>query len=710
MNLSYEQKKANFLPTSTTEWGPYIQTEAEERLPELKGYINEYRTIISPNEDGDGVSILILQGSKAFIPVVIKKWEVKPIDVIIYKKDRDIRYCYLSKRNVLKLLTTSSLGKASDPLLDRRAVSDVGINLMSPAGGSYTNNNPLAGMSYRTKSGSMYARKLLKSASFINSSDFVKSRVLKEVEVKTASYCVLHKNMDNDYILYAPNLYEQGFKLSREKVAGLFDTLGDTSKISKLAEFNADPTHTILFGKAAGISNNVLMKYQPQIPDKEDFEASKPIPSGEGVYNYQGLATYINPKVVYLDNSESTYALGVQPGGFTLSKDFSGFEKKNTPESSDFSREDLVTTPDNVEVGQILCIYHQHQKWVTIPFKVLLVDKSLNHLTIHVKPLVGISNPCSITFYNKDNVIKVNDNTFLYPILFTKLWQLPDYKRELSIDDPNHSNDSELRYKVMIKRLGGNLYQIQENNALTTDLNAGETMFKLISRYGLSENQAKTMMQKVYRDKYVLFNVRNILTELPVIAPVNIDETVSMQEKEAIDNLFKIASGLYKNQYIDENVLSKAAAMDNKFYSIIDSFTKTAVNETDPSQAKGSQVAEERAQENANNLGAINQKNNQSAIMGMMSTPNLDRNTSEVIDLITYLATSESYNDDTAQLAIDLDKAFDDAENYLSKILLLTLFGQVPGHEYSDVKLLLSDIDNYRSTLSGSIVMIKGLK
>lgn len=703
------EKFANSLPADTTQWAGNIFAELTDRLYEVKSWFQRYRTIISPDEQGNALGLVILRGAKAFIPIVVREWDIKPIDLIVYKKGKELKFCYLSKRNLLGLLISSSLGAPLDDVQTNRS-TDAFINLLSPIGGATVTNNPFFGMGMRNKMASDFAIKYIGETGLPKYSDFVRNLLeVPDIKIKP-QYKILEKTASDRFIIYEPFGKEDGLEISKQEVLELFDKIDNHQERIKMGSDLGTNGYT-LFGNVLNRNGNVLMRYRD--PSSELTRDVKPkLPPRDGVFMFNNQVTYINPKVKYLNGDPSSYALGIQKGEFTLSKNFENFIDMNLPESSDLSREQLMAEKklSHVEPGDTLAIFSISESWVTIPFKVISVSEIKPGIyTLSVLPLLGPQSKVNITFYDRDNVLIASENDLYYPLLTSSLVDL-NMRFNKYGGGPGYTETNPNHIKVNISKGGSYGYYISEDRNVLGNMSLPKTIFTLISRYGFSEAQAKRLLKDVDISKLAQFHVLEILTEKETVPQLNkLDDFPSFIEKEAIKATVKLATELMKYNSFPESVSKNANLL---FQDMNVLYENTFPSKEAAEELRGSESSEERTQRNSQNLNAQHSPvtdNTQRSIGFLMNSAQTDRTTREVIDLLSYYATANIRKEELAKITSELDKALADTENALCKVLFLTQMNKVPGHDESDVKVLLSDLDSYRSNLASSIVLLKSM-
>jgi len=731
-----KQKQASNLPANPALWSEIILADSVQRCPDLEGRIQGFRTVHT-NDKGDGVCLITLTGQKAWIVAVVREFELKPIDEIFFKDGRELKAKYISKRNILKLTISSNLGI---PLGKRapKGVRDVAINMFSPSGGTSYPNNPFFGapvasskmasipneltvdfdtlvdngwLNRKTASDRElynYGIKAIQEYDYWKDNDslsFINPKI--SIENVTPNFVTLSKSANDKYTVHS-TVNPDGTMISEDKVTELFHTLTDPDeRMSKIASF-ASSGHVII-GDILSRKGNVFVNEE----DKSDYLSLKGpfLPAAPEIFLYGGVPTFLNPRVKYVDNTAaSSYCMAVRLGEFTMGKDFRGFKQRVERSTVAESLDDILPLAKDLEPGDLITIMQDYSKDMTIPLKVLIVKHDVHgNLTIKVQPEVGISDPVEITFYNGEKILKASDNLYLYPLLKSKIRHLP--KKYLSQSQfGSAAYDTSKMHTVKVYKSPSSHYLFKENGN-TFNYSSSKSFFTLVNRYGLDEHQANSLLKRVFKQGEVTLLIKRFLDEPDVLSLNSQKEDVNLSdmEKDAVNGAFKLATSL-------KNGLSKVAEFMNQNQeplSVLEPTVDFYLSKTaqfTPNQSTGGEQGQRRAENNLGRLGmtgvTADMGNESGLVQALARIPQTEKNTREMIDTLTYYALGKIKPEEKTNMIKELVKKLEDAESILCKLMLFTKLDQLPGQDYTDMKILTSDIDSFLTTISTTMILI----
>jgi hypothetical protein len=681
------------VPTNPQEWQPHVLRELVDRLPDLESRIADFKVVLNNNK-GDALILVTLEGNRAFIPAIIKEWVLEPMDVIIYKKGNETKTCYLSERNLNRLSSSSAVGKN---IMGGRNDNNL-INYFSPEGGGMQGPNPFSGFNYNylTKMGN-YIEEKIKEANYKDLID------LPEAKEKESSYAVITKTASGYKAYY--DKHPNGIHISAQGLSQVMKSLPEVERFEKFASL--ETRFRTYIGDLLPRPGNIRIRPKETgvLPTKEVIDR----PNIEGIFLHRGDPVYINPHVQYLDGAPSTYALAVKPGKFTVAKQFQGFRANNASDSSLPTREQLlpeIVHIDSFKPGKYYCLFSDKSRKVSIPFKLVNISHDLTSggLTILVKPLIGADHQCQISFEDTFNNGVLAPGHYVYSSLHTRICALPEqYMTEAFIRDPEGEDFDGI--PVCVYNLGGS-YGIKENGVSRGAFDEGKFIFEMTSRYGFSPDQAEEYVKSLKREQKMHFQVRTILTEACEVAPLNDDVLPNEREKEALDQMLKVASSIYdfaqKPFYHTMDFKEKLASVVSLTSNLLK--TAQAVPTEDPGAGSNTEQAQQQADQNAQQMGAM--FGTPAVYQAMLQTGQMDKYTKQIIDMLLYYYKGKLRTEDYTRVLAKLKRILEDAENELGKVLLLALFDKIPGQDYEDVRLLLSDMDNFLQSLNSSMVIM----
>ncbi len=728
MTISQTKRANANVGADSATWGDIIISEVCQRLPKVQPFIQEYRTIYS-NKEGEGLGIIILWGAKAFIPAIVKKWTVQPMDVVVYKKGSDLKCAFLSERSLVSLLTSASLGT---PVMNNEQMGfgDQRINLNGPGGSLGARNGTMGAASgVRSKMASLILESIVGDFAEVGGvpnlfeSDLTKEKFATEeiqsyaywksnpklVEMcenkpwKSKSSSILIAQNDSDEWEIFTNDNTEGQIINEDQVERLLSTEKDPNvRMQKAASLQI--YRSVIVGNQLNRDGNILMGPEDQTRLTRHEEPS--LPAKEGIFFYGREATYINPSLKYLDGSPClNMALGVRKGKFDVSGDMTGFiSYTGLGESADLSREELLPDASHLQPGDLLTIYNIQDGSCTVPFKLLMKYRTeTGLLSMRVVPLYGEPSPILIEFYNGRYVKPVGDDTILYPILCSRVCALPPRRSSLAVMMDTSSSHP---IHVEVVKGGSHSYSIKENGKfIRVHANANSMIAALVYRYGMSLDQATAFVKDLSKTTSKRFSARttNLSPNGSEMSSVLYD--LPVREKDAIRKGMKLASSLSSLPTIYEDDAISASQLDSLFSSFM---TKIGAVGGSPSNdpTQNGQAAPTAGGNIPGNTGGA-QSGGLGILDYLLNVRPVSKDTQEVIDLLTYFAMGKFKKDEGLDIITKLEGSLLEVENFLCKLLLLVLFGRVPGMQYSDTKLLLSDLDSFLSTILSSRVLLK---
>lgn len=731
-------KKADHVPANSIDWGPYVWGELVNNLKEIEPLLEESRVISNDNK-GNGMVAVILRGQKAVIPVRIKDFEMKPADEVMFKKDNQLTFDYLSTRTLLDLIPQNAIAKPSDYGNNPYAASDVAINMFSPAGGynGFSGNQFSSSMSdIRAKSSSnfdshQYAIAELKKEDFWKSASEISQKIEQLIEPvikeEKPQFVLLHKMANNEYELY----YQYGEKpasINQEQLVELLSKEASDVRKQKVAKLETQGV-TILGADIPRLGNIFIENEDTQ---RYSMFEKPDAPPREGIFTINKIPVYVNPNLNYIDGTPSEYKLIVGKGEYSLSKTVKDFKALVAGESSELSKEEFLQTLDNKtnqpvypNAGATCVIYDSFNYNMTMPFKILFKAKDdKGNMMFKVMPLFGDDKPTNITFYNGTTTEKVGPHDFMYPIQYTHMCVLPDEYNKTMLEKLR-SKDTASLIRVNIWDQGG-FYVLSENNRKMGPYNKGEFVFTLVNRYGFSETQASNLCDKLHIQKNLTFSVESILTEKAERPEINITPSMGM-EKEAIDHIMKFAkrlssinfSKLASKEDFEKDFNELDYAMNSYDQDPDDPINMKNLREidlyktaADVAQPQGPTNAEQRVNDNEQKMGVANNvkqfQNPQGNLINYLSnTTTVSKNTRDVIDYLLYLSVGKLRPEESVSLLNKVNKLLREVMNYLSKLNLLVKLERIPYINYTDIKTLLSDIDSFLSTLRTTTILME---
>jgi hypothetical protein len=667
--------------------------------------------------------ILQFQNGRAFVPSVVKEWKLQPLDVIIYKDRKEVQYRYISERNLINLATYVGMGSEKPTGMNGISAQGAGLNMTVPAGGMGGRMGmPTYGSSLSKSATEEFedyiasiSPALIPTLGFIayaqkcaaETTDFWKSsqeltNIINPAPINPVSrYNLIVKTDEGTHKLYTDRS-EDPVVLSDTQLASVLEEAFPEpfERQQKAASYIHEGVK--LLGNVMSREGNIRMSYSP---DYLDTAIPEPVlPHNEGIVLFHKQVTYCNPKVTYLDGTPYSYALAVQPGRFTLIKELAGFHAINTPDGSHLTKEDLMPQahPDRLMRGQVVTLYDGRDGTTTIPVKVLHVSRTPNNILIKVQPLFGPVEPVNILFY-RGQIKKfdpLDPSVLLVPFVETQIMVLPRYAEEGFVDPTNSIvGEPGKMHTIVIQKGGGNLFALMEDNHYVQKrFDYGSLVYRLIRRYGFGDAQAAKLLKSLNVERSKQFEVKFFLDEATRVAvPTG---KVTPEERNLAQKFASIGQGLYTaNSGLSTDDIRSADELNIKLEFFVDSIEKEAADEK-PQQGQNAQQA-----------GPANPTAPQSGRPGFMDmaakqTP-VAKDTQELIDLLTYYSLGKFRGDEAGEVLTKLEESLKEAESHLCKILLLTQLGRVPGHQYSDVKVLLSDMDSYISSIVSSRVLLR---
>lgn len=729
-----KNKQASMLTADPVTWGQDVMAELITRLPKIQSFILEDR-VVYHDQEGNGLVLVVLEfkNGRAFVPAVVKEWKLQPLDIIMYKQQKEVKYKYLSERNLIHIATFvgmgSAIGKNKFPGLN---AMNVGVNVAAPAGGMGGRMGVPGGFGFggggkfasldsevqeMSEAFTKSASALVPTKAFVAyAQTFIKDNTDFWVNTKSASvvnppilkptsrYSLLVMNPDTDQAELFTDKSASALPLSDEQVGVLFSQAfpDPVARLEKTANFMKDKLS--LLGSIYPREGNIFFKPHPGMKDTTEKSMEKEMPKREGIFLIDNDIAYVNPHVTYLDESPYNYGLRVQLGGCNLTKNIKGFLSTNLPDASRLTKEDLVpqVVPEKLARNQIITIFNGKTGTVSIPCKVLQISKTVQNTAIRVSPLFGDPSPVTLLFYRGTQRYQdpLNPAVYLVPFNETQLLLLPPLNKDLGIPPANASID-EHSTQVVITKGGGHLYNIQEGATYVQKrFSYGDLAFRLIRRYGFDEAQAAKMIKSLDTEKRRVFNIKYFLDELGDVATPNTE--LSDAQKTLAQKTASVAQGIFNlNKTVTGELVKSAHDLDLK----MDYILTTKLGAADASNtANGGDTTSADARQPSSTTPP---SSGRPGFMDMAAkqTP-VAKDTQELLDLLTFYSLGKFRGDEATDILNKLENSLSEAEGYLCKVLLLTQLNRIPGHQYSDVKILLSDLDSYISSIVSSRVLL----
>lgn len=722
------------LPVDTAQWGELMVSEAVQRLEKVHSLIKGFR-LVSSDEEGNGLGLIILEGGRVFIPVVAKDWKIEPIDTLIYKHKNETKFAYLSERVLLNLLVTSSVGVPVGPLRGGR--SDAAINMFTPAGGygarvanpwSPFYSSTTAGVksaSYDEEFYDDWTPSRVKTAftlSLLGNEDYwLNNKDISEVvhnitKPEPTQFGIVEKTagMENSYTLYSTRTPE-GLQIDEEKLKTLMNMIEPdqrerTTKTASL--FSGD---SVLFGQVLDRKDMVFLKPKFREEQRKEHSIYRSSPQAEGVYYVCGDPVYYNPRTIDIDGEATDLKLIVGQGYHAVDTELNtSYENPHTVDSALLTRDSLMKPSKGAyKVGDVIVIYDRVNTTVTLPMKVILpMRNDVGDLSMKVQGLYGNPNPILIKFYNGTNIVN-RGTEVLFPSSLSVIYKIPETtKDETDRGSSFGVNGDKIKsvsnIMVDITCGAGGLFDIYEDNKFKKRCKSkSELLYFLMTSYSLGLQQAKALGHRIKFEK----TVRMSLTKKVVIPEKNTTRIEpSMRVKEALRSLIGLASGISRAKFANAvDMVRLRKTFDSVFTKMAAAGDLSNGNTSGAGyKPTGSARAGESAESQVGSQAGGSGKGQLLQALLQNSTP-ATRNTQEIIDLLTFYALGQYKEEESLKILIDIEESLKQVENSLAKTLLLSQLDRVPGIDYSDAKLLLSDIDGFLSRILSSKVLIKNI-
>lgn len=669
------------LPVDTSQWGEFMRAELVNRLSRIEPLIERFK-LIESNEEGFGLGLFFLEGGRVFIPVVSQEWKIQPIDIIIYKSDNKTEFCYLCERN-LHLMQSLAFGKPQG----RKAgnVFNSYVNLFSPSGGygeRTTNpyNDMYSGRGSISKTASVinlpeiqdsleYAIKEIRKTNILDVCPDIEDHI-QNLESPVVSNFSVYEPVDSDSVLVYDEESPEG------RMADLNDVIPTFRSSSNFSEKTASLLGGSLttMGSIAGHRNYTFLEPMNHSEATSGEKMDQVI--HEGIFYFGDKIAYINPNMIYLDGTPTHDSLVVGKGFYSREDNscLAGrVSSTNSVESAQVSKDVIMPLRNQVKTGGIYAIYNRLDKSITVPFKVLLPvedDRGVISSMV-VQPLEGTPVNVTIRWYNGQRVID-RGSDILYPRLESEVYSVPDSNlKDMSGFFPE-SKKKELC--VGFSKGASSVVDITENDKMvkrTTKL--GELLYFLIKRYGFSKSQSVELIKKILREKNI-----SIVTD--VIEFHTKQNPLSSMMKEAITSALSFA-----------NRLTKVAAAPNPQ----EQMPPGGQNPNQTQTPESLSVNGQQQDPNDNPVG-------QDKLSKIRTVSSMAK---DVIEMLSYYALGEIRKEELSSLYGSLQNELKSLENSISKILLLSQLKKTVGIDYTEIKMVLSDIDGFINKINSAKVL-----
>jgi hypothetical protein len=433
---------------------------------------------------------------------------MQPVDVVIYKQGKEVKYKYLSERNLTVLANNVGVGKFSPikPFGSMSASQNV-LNLSTPADG-LGGRIPGSNMPSKSASTTSFEDYFIPTLDFIRvfteegqkmsywkNTKLASSFTTSTPELQSKFNVLVRDPLTDRHLLYSDRS-EQPLTLSTDQVATLFSAAfpEPATRFEKTAGYLESQVKVV--GNIMNRDGNIHTQY---VNRNLDSTFGKPsLPEGEGMFYIGTNICYINPHVTYLNGEPYSYALVATIGKYALVKEVE-FTLKDEGESTNFSKDDLLpqARPEKLLPGQVITIYDGKRRSTSVPCKVLFVSTGVDRFpVVTVTPLFGDIGKVDLVFYGGQEKAfdPTNPQRLLMPYMESQIFLLPAYVDPRGNDSEwlyasrKNGNDASFPNIIEITKGGGRTYAVKENtNYLPLALDYGQLVFRLIRRYGFSD-------------------------------------------------------------------------------------------------------------------------------------------------------------------------------------------------------------------------------
>lgn len=700
----YRKTASTSLPVDSAQWGELMQAELVNRLPRISGLIERFKLLHS-DEEGNGIGVFFLEGGRVFVPVVATEWKIQPIDTVVYKSDNKTEMGFLCERNILGFMTSPSLGTAGSK--GNRGTFDSYVNLFSPAGGygdrttnpyssSYGNREKSASilaemaddldndtLAIDTTEGKDYGLEVLKNESFLNHFPELREYVdVSSIGEDMGNFLLIERDEDS-YTIYDKDAPD-GEAVDADYIRDMLNAIPDP-------EVRQSKTASLLSGAAmttmGRVSPSKEMIFLDPTNMAESIKGQKSIPlASDGTYFVGGILSYVNPNVIYVDGTFADKHLIVQPGSCYLAEDPSCIDSTNSVDSSQLSKNEFMPVAQQLRSGDIICIENKRNREITVPLTVLLPveDKNGQVTSFTCQPTEGNPGSVTIKWYSGVKIIDEGD-VIRFPYYESTIYHLPPVETEEDREFSRFRSQKPVKQTVVqFAKGGGSLFSVTEDDRFLKNCpTKGEFLYFIIKRYGLGKKQAIEVMKKVFAEKNVSivlqknnYNVKN--SSLDVRVKEAIDMSIQLARR-----LMKVAAGPAAPNQQQAQAQAQQQAQQQ---------AQGGGGNADPAAMQGKENVQ---QADANAKGSLTEKS-------VMQTKTLSHLAQEVIEMLTYYATGAIKKEELSSLFNSIGSKLREIEGDLSKVLLLAQLKKIKGVEYSETKMMLSDIDNYLSRVESA--------
>jgi len=714
------------LPLDPAQWGVVIAQQLNQQFPALEPYVQFVR-ILENDEEGNAFGVVALTG--AFVPFVVRSFDLKPIDLLMRMEDGESRFCRLTEVNATMAVGGVGLGKPVEKL-PPGAQGDLAMSLMPPYSGMFgagrrrgrpdvmNMTQPVKLATERLGDGARLAvETLLGKAACEGLDEFLVERHLddmvalmdrcKAASLKPFATAVVVDPSHRDTATITADGQTSDW-ISIKAAAEFLASCGHDPAAHVVALMKGLPIILDFRDKSAfGIAGD----YEQMYPRPKDEPCAQSVnePGWYAVHSDALEGRLRAFRTTYLDGRPCSYMLAAMEDGHAFDQWIYA-----TPSPSTSSEElHQFYQPSSFKPGEVAFILCEQTGEASVPFTIRgFTELPGGCFTLVVAPALGYQATETLRFGDNKRPYRLSQSEIAFPKTGYMIYRLQPKRIDLNpmrgqYPGPNIEAQPK-KTEVRVLR-GGGLYSIQEaGRAVSEGMARGPLLAQLMNRYGFSPEHALEHLRQV--DIHVARPFKAILTEEPL-------------RKEASLASEPLALALLLYGVVKSAAQRPASEGEEKDLSPDKSGPNRKTSEPPKESGPGGPDANRAVQEAPAGQAPSGPPGQRGAAPGMpnasngapgapgvpgAAAPGADFGAgigpdipffAEVADELTSMAMGLLGPDEMAAMYSTLGNQLEDVQDLAGRILLLVRLGKIPFITENEGKRILDESDKFRANL-----------